>query len=66
MNPNDIDTGKRKLPDIRSNRRNESSDFTPWLSDDDHIARRSAVLGIEMELEKAGLGLPVSGWRKRK
>lgn len=66
MNPNDIDTGKRKLPHIRSNRRNESSGFTLWLPDDEHIARRSAVLGIELEIEKAGPGLPVCGWRKRK
>ena len=66
MNPIDIDTGKRKLLKYRSVQRNESSGFTPWLTDDDHIARRSAVLGIELELEKAGLGLPVSGWRKWK
>ena len=66
MNPNDIDTGKRKLAKFRSIQPNESSGFAPWLSDDEHIARRSAVLGIELELEKAGPGLPVSGWRKRK
>ena len=66
MNPNDIDTGKRKLPDIRSNRRNESSGFTLWLSDDEHITRRSDALGIKLSLENAWPGLPVSGWRKRK
>lgn len=66
MNPNEIDPGKRKLPKFRSSQPNESSDFTPWLPDDERIARRSAVLGIELELEKAGPGLPVSGWRKRK
>ena len=66
MNPNDIDTGERKLLKYRSVQRNESSGFTPWLPDDEHIARRSAVLGIELDLEKAGPSLPVSGWRKRK
>ena len=66
MIPNDIDTGKRKLPYTRSNRRNGSFDFNPWLLDDEHIARRSTVLGIELELEKAGPGLTVAGWRKRK
>ena len=64
MNLNDIDTGKRKLPKFRSSQPNESSGSTPWLPDDEHIARRSAVLGIELELEKAGPGLPVSWWRK--
>ena len=64
MNLNDIDTGKRKLPKFRSSQPNESSGFTPWLPDDEHIARRSAALGIELELEKAGPGLPVSWWRK--
>ena len=66
MNPNESDAGKRQLPEIRSNRRNESSGFTPRLADDEHIARRSAVLGIELELENLWLGLPAAGWRKRK
>ena len=66
MNPNESDAGKRKLPEIRSNRRNESSGFTPRLADDEHIARRSAVLGIELELENLWLGLPAAGGRKRK
>ena len=66
MNQNKIDLGELKLLDVRSTWRNESSDFTPWLSDSEHVARRSAVLGIELELEKAGPGLPATGWRKRK
>ena len=66
VNPNEIDVGEWKLRDIRSIRRNESSGFTPWLSDSEHVARRSAVLGIELELENLWLGLPATGWRKRK
>lgn len=66
MNPNDIDTGKRKLVKFRSSQPKEPSGFTLWLPDDEHIACRGAVLGIELELEKARPGLPVSWWRKRK
>ena len=66
VNPNEIDVGEWKLRDIRSIRLNESSGFTPRLADDEHIARRSAVLGIELELENLWLGLPAIGWRKRK
>ena len=65
MNPNDIDTGKRKLLKFRSIQPNESSGFTLWLSDDEHITRRSDALGIKLSLENAWPGLPVSGWRKR-
>ncbi len=66
MNQNKIDLGELKLLDVGSTWRNESSDFTPWLSDSEHVARRSAVLGIELELENLWLGLPATGWRKRK
>lgn len=66
MNPNEIDPGKRKLVKFRSSQPNESSGFTPWLPDDEHITHRGAVLGIELELEKAGPGLPAPRWRKRK
>ena len=66
MNQNKINLGELKLLDVRTIWRNESSDFTPRLSDSEHVVRRSSVPGIELKLEKAGQGLPVSGWRKRK
>ena len=66
MNPNEIYAGERKPLDVRSIRLNESSGFTPWLADDEYIARRSAELGIEPEVKCPWPRMPAPMWRKRK
>ena len=66
MNPNEIYAEERKPLDVRPIRLNESSGFTPWLADDEHIARRNSALGIKPEVESAWLQIPAPIWRKWK
>ena len=43
--------GEFKQVDLRTIWRNEASDFTPWLAEDENLAKLSEVLGLDLEVE---------------
>jgi hypothetical protein len=45
------DFGKLTLLELREQFADETSDFTPWLAEEENMAQLSSALGIELELE---------------
>lgn len=47
----EIELGEIKIVSIRTKWSNEATDFTPWLAEDENIAKLGNALGFELEVE---------------